>query len=76
MINQILRLLLYFVSNNNSICAFQNSLIFLETDNLESQGNYFQVVNVWKMSKYGVFSGPYFPRENSVFGHFSHSVLQ
>ena len=33
------------------------------------------------MSKYGVYSGPYFPkcgkirtRKNSVFGHFSHSV--
>ena len=39
------------------------------------------------MSKYGVFSGPYFPpfglntgkngpEKNSVFGHFSHSVNQ
>ena len=29
----------------------------------------------WKMSKYGVISGPYFPiRINSVFGHFSRSA--
>ena len=35
------------------------------------------------MSKYGIFSGPYFPkfgkiqtRKNSVFGHFSRSVLK
>ena len=39
----------------------------------------------WKVSKYGVFSVPYFPVfglnmeiygvKNSVFGHFSHSVV-
>ena len=37
--------------------------------------------SAWKVSKYGVFSGPYFPaciriRKNSVFGHFSRSVTQ
>ena len=40
----------------------------------------------WKLSKYIIFSGPYFPvlvpirensdqKKNSVFGHFSHSVI-
>ena len=45
----------------------------------------FEDHTVWKVSKYGVFSGPYFPpysvqmqentdQKNSVFGHFSRSA--
>ena len=36
------------------------------------------IFTAWKMSKYGVISGPYFPRtrNNSVFRHFSCTVLK
>ena len=43
MMNQILRFILYFDSNNDSICAFQNSLIFMQTENLGRSGNWCQV---------------------------------
>ena len=55
---------------------YQNELKF---DSIYSRNNLSNTA--WKVSKYGVFSGPYFPecgkictRKNSVFGHFSCSV--
>ena len=43
MMNRILRFILYFDSNNDSICAFQNSFIFMQTENLGRSGNWCQV---------------------------------
>ena len=57
---------------------YQNFVIFFFQ--IAINNYHYDIHSVWKVSKYGVFSGPYFPhldwirtRKNSIFGHFSRS---
>ena len=63
-----------------SLNHFESVSVYGYIMSLKGWGKYavnHSFITAWKESKYGVFSGPYFPvfspnkRKNSVFGHFS-----
>ena len=71
----------WLTTHGESLWKTDSNDDLVDMSNHSSNDNHGGNSTVWKVSKYGVFSGPYFPtcgkirtRKYSVFGHISHNV--